>query len=225
MNKKWKRFIDYAENLSLAAVVAGIPILGKLLVIFALILIGLSSFLFELYVLPEIKYEISTVLYYILILIGHWLLINILFNYYMAIFIHPGSPTMYTSAPFTCRKCNMPKPHRTHHCSVCQKCILRMDHHCPWINNCVGFYNHRFFFLFCLYTTIGCVYVYVLGFLVYFPVLYGKDNRQDVRDTIIRSKYRFLHIFTMPFIVGPPLDLSAEDSEYVLWNFQATTFI
>ena len=44
-----------------------------------------------------------------------------------------------------CKKCKAIKPPRTHHCSLCSKCYLRMDHHCPWVGNCVGFKNHKFF--------------------------------------------------------------------------------
>ncbi|MGH0145076.1 UNVERIFIED_CONTAM: hypothetical protein FKN15_028813 [Acipenser sinensis] len=33
-----------------------------------------------------------------------------------------------------------------------------MDHHCPWLNNCVGHFNHRYFFSFCLFMTMGCLY-------------------------------------------------------------------
>jgi len=47
-----------------------------------------------------------------------------------------------------CRKCPGWKPPRAHHCSECERCVLKMDHHCPWINNCVGHYNHKYFLLF-----------------------------------------------------------------------------
>jgi len=50
-----------------------------------------------------------------------------------------------------CEKCSMPRPERAHHCLTCDICVLRMDHHCPWINNCVGFNNHKYFLLLGIY--------------------------------------------------------------------------
>ena len=41
----------------------------------------------------------------------------------------------------TCKKCGLPKPARCHHCSICNKCHLRMDHHCPAIGTCVALKN------------------------------------------------------------------------------------
>eukprot|EP00158_Paraphelidium_tribonemae_P002122 Partr_v1_DN25137_c0_g1_i4_m76565 putative zinc finger len=67
--------------------------------------------------------------------------------------------------PRVCRKCNgAPKPDRSHHCSICGTCVLKQDHHCPWINNCVGFYNQKFFLLFLLYSAL-------LGFYVLFSII------------------------------------------------------
>ncbi|SPO39781.1 uncharacterized protein PSFLO_05262 [Pseudozyma flocculosa] len=58
-----------------------------------------------------------------------------------------------------CAKCNAPKPDRCHHCSSCRRCVLRMDHHCPWLaNRCIGLRNHKPFFLFLCYTALLCIY-------------------------------------------------------------------
>eukprot|EP00927_Polykrikos_kofoidii_P005891 TRINITY_DN12363_c1_g1_i1.p1 TRINITY_DN12363_c1_g1~~TRINITY_DN12363_c1_g1_i1.p1 ORF type:complete len:315 (-),score=24.68 TRINITY_DN12363_c1_g1_i1:104-1048(-) len=56
-----------------------------------------------------------------------------------------------------CKRCEHHRPPRTHHCSMCNKCVQRFDHHCPWINNCVGHANHRFFIQFLAYASLFCL--------------------------------------------------------------------
>lgn len=37
------------------------------------------------------------------------------------------------------------QPLRARHCSECRRCVRRYDHHCPWMENCVGERNHPLF--------------------------------------------------------------------------------
>lgn len=55
-----------------------------------------------------------------------------------------------------CKKCQVPKPDRTHHCSTCKRCVLKMDHHCPWLSTCLGLHNYKAFVLFLIYTSLFC---------------------------------------------------------------------
>nr|XP_018265517.1 uncharacterized protein I303_01883 [Kwoniella dejecticola CBS 10117]OBR87675.1 hypothetical protein I303_01883 [Kwoniella dejecticola CBS 10117] len=57
-----------------------------------------------------------------------------------------------------CKKCRGWKPDRCHHCRHCEQCILRMDHHCPWVGNCVGYHNYKPFFLFINYALLLALY-------------------------------------------------------------------
>ncbi|KAF8342352.1 DHHC palmitoyltransferase-domain-containing protein [Cantharellus anzutake] len=58
---------------------------------------------------------------------------------------HPALAPQYRY----CRNDEIIKPPRTHHCRICGTCVLMFDHHCPWIGQCVGAGNRRFFLLFC----------------------------------------------------------------------------
>ncbi|XP_030631151.1 palmitoyltransferase ZDHHC16B [Chanos chanos] len=133
-------------------------------VVFVCLVIALTSsivLIVYLCVLPLIfsTYPIHWILWHLCY--GHWNLIMLAFHYYKATTTSPGFPPQEkcdTPSVSICKKCIVPKPPRTHHCSICNKCILKMDHHCPWLNNCVGHFNHRYFFSFCLYMTMGCIY-------------------------------------------------------------------
>lgn len=108
-------------------------------------------------------------------------------SYTTAVFTDPGSPveqsqggynslpTQELSRPYTsftvkangdlryCKKCQTKKPDRAHHCSTCKRCVLKMDHHCPWLATCVGLRNYKPFMLFLVYLSLFCWVCFALS--------------------------------------------------------------
>merc|ERR1719335_764595 len=82
-----------------------------------------------------------------------------------------------TSGYRWCHTCQIVRPPRASHCSDCDCCVLRFDHHCPFVNNCIGQRNYFFFFGFV--TSVSILAVMVLPAIFFFFVMGGAEQADD----------------------------------------------
>ena len=110
----------------------------KLCVVITIILIYENALVFYLYLFPYWWSHELYLRFFFNVIVGHWLLINSIVHYYYAIQTSPGfvadlenKPSSQEELSYTkCSKCDILRPPRAHHCKVCQKCVVRFDHHC-----------------------------------------------------------------------------------------------
>lgn len=134
--------------------------------------------------IPLIKKILSIIFYFcaIMTLVCHT----------MAMYVDPGTIDEQKVSQLTkdekdfCKKCQKYRPLRAHHCSTCKKCIMKLDHHCPWIFNCVGYGNQKIFFLFLFYGTLGCF----LAFLALVSQIISSSFSYKLRHPKFRINFK-----------------------------------
>ncbi|XP_076459064.1 palmitoyltransferase ZDHHC6-like [Babylonia areolata] len=103
-------------------------------------------------------------------------MVMILGNFFMAVFKGPGfvpfgwkpENAEHIKSMQFCDCCQGYKAPRSHHCRKCERCVMKMDHHCPWINTCCGHLNQANFCLFLFFAVCGCI----LALCVLLPSIY-----------------------------------------------------
>eukprot|EP01084_Bolivina_argentea_P032407 59964_1 len=171
---------------------------GILLAVLASFLILLCIYEYFTFLFPytQIIYETNSItMPFGLAFIAAWLSLNIIYNYIQTIltsskFVKDDKlddqllKTMYMHDPDLsyddedlryCDKCKIYKPWRTKHCSVCNACILKLDHHCPFTANCIGYNNYRYFYMFLFYLCMGALFYICVGYEPLFDI-YETEN-------------------------------------------------
>lgn len=100
-----------------------------------------------------------------------------------------------------CEECNHIKPDRARHCLICGVCILKMDHHCAWINNCVSFTNYKYLVLTLVYAVLCCLCINLTTLPYCIAFLRGTLP-------VHISKFTILFLFFTSFLIATGLSIS-----------------
>ena len=117
-------------------------------------------------------------------------------TYLRCVFTDPGRIPEGMKAPFQSKHMKMVsiynkctgletwKPQRAHHCWECGYCIFKMDHHCPWINNCVGYRNMKYFMLFNFYTFLSSIMLVICMLMAFINLITDINTRRHMRRPV-----------------------------------------
>lgn len=87
-------------------------------------------------------------------------------------------------ANLLCPHCEVICTADSRHCYTCNQCVERYDHHCQWVNNCIGVGNHSYFYLFIILQDLYLLLVIIMAILNIDMVI-SEETLSDAKTTCL----------------------------------------
>lgn len=93
-----------------------------------------------------------------------------------------------------CGTCSIIRPMRSTHCGDCNNCVERFDHHCPWIGNCAGKRNYKYFYIFIILLNVLTLFIGAMAITHIAVYVHDQISETDAADALCKC---IISIFTI----------------------------
>ncbi|XP_059684820.1 palmitoyltransferase ZDHHC12 [Gavia stellata] len=117
-----------------------------------------------------------------------------------------------------CGYCLVKQPMRAKHCQLCQHCVRRYDHHCPWIENCVGEKNHP---LFIVYLSVQLVVLLWGGHIAWSGLYFEQSWDWLQHNILLLMSFLLIVVFTIVVLLLLISHLYLISCNTTTWEFMS----
>ena len=156
-------------------------------------------FLIFCFLFPSIIINHESNIFYYFLIWGYILLSIFFFVLYIKlIFMDPGRPKVCLDMKKIeqlmkvkhvkiklfkyCPKCLTKKSKHMRHCVICDKCCEEFDHHCYWVNNCVGKNNYKYFINFLFLSFVDVFFILIICIYSFFGSSNEETTVKNIRE-------------------------------------------
>ncbi|XP_072273626.1 palmitoyltransferase ZDHHC4 [Pyxicephalus adspersus] len=190
---------------------------------FVVLHLVLEALVFAEYTWEVLDYSLEMEVHWTFVFLPYALITVNLYFFYKCCKSDPGTVTKNNEAFCTqmyeydnimfhggrkCQTCHLMKPARSKHCGVCGICVQRFDHHCVWVNNCIGAQNIRYFLLYlaslsCTALTMaGVIGGFLLQVVLLSHMMHAAYKDSEGHEELVGIVFISQHLFlTFPRIV------------------------
>lgn len=128
--------------------------------------------------------------------------------------------------PKKCNQCGVFVNEDTKHCWECKRCVTHFDHHCKWLNNCIGKRNYKYFIILIIFLDGFSISILVTNAIISDGIFNKKLIQENIEDLIIPKFLFYTVLIIVMFFssLGIIFDTQLIAFHILLWKTKRTTY-